>query len=182
MKQIEFYAGQDLDKAYHDLQMSAPCYGEFNGKILYSTDTLDKIYAKVVGMTKREHDEYLHKEHEEYERREAEFKTKIPQLINEYRERARGIVPEEHLDYWDEIVPIRLNDLYHGMELDCWLELIAVLNDVSKEEMERLEICHSLFSKQGHSGMSAGVVFSGLKYFHPLGEILVTYISKPRKI
>lgn len=177
MKKIEFYAGQDLDNAYQDLQINAPCCGEFNGKVLYSTDTIDEIYAKVLGVSKLEHEEYLHKEHEEYERKEAEFKAKIPQLTDEYRKRARGIIPVEHLEYWDKIVPIRLNDLYHGMELDCLLGLIATLNDNTKEESEKLEFCRAMFSKQGHSGMSAGLVFSGLKYFHPLGEMLVTYIQ-----
>lgn len=177
MKKIEFYAGQDLDKAYQDLQINAPCCGEFNGKVLYSTDTIDEIYAKVLGTSKWEYEEHLRKEHEEYERKEAEFKAKIPQLTDEYRKRARGIIPLEHLEYWDKIVPIRLNDLYHGMELDCLLELIATLNDNAKEESEKMEFCRTMFSKQGHSGMSAGLVFSGLKYFHPLGEMLVTYIQ-----
>lgn len=177
MNKIEFYPGQDLDGAYKDLQMNAPCCGEFNGKVLYSTDSIDEIYAKVLGTTKWEHEEYLRKNHEEYERKEAEFKAKIPQLTEEYRKRARGIIPEEHLEYWDKIVPIRINDLYHGMELDCWLELITMLNDDTKDELEKLESCRTLFSKQGHSGMSAGLVFSGLKHFHPLGEKLVTFIE-----
>ena len=98
-------------------------------------------------------------------------------MTDEYRKRARGIIPVEHLEYWDKIVPIRLNDLYRGMELDCWLELISVLNDSSKEELKRLDECRILFSKQGHSGMSAGLVFSGLNQFHPLGSKLVMYIK-----
>lgn len=177
MKQIEFYAGQDLDNAYQDLQINAPCCGEFNGKVLYSTDTIDEIYAKVLGTSKWEYEEHLRKEHEEYERKEDEFKAKISQLTDEYRKRARGVIPVEHLEYWDKIVPIRLNDLYRGMELDCWLELISVLNDSSKEELKRLDECRILFSKQGHSGMSAGLVFSGLNQFHPLGSRLVMYIK-----
>lgn len=176
MKKIEFYGGQDLDSAYQDLQRNAPSYGEFNGKVLYSTDTIDEIYTKVLGMTMQENKEYWRKQDEEYERNEAEFKARIPQLIDEYQKRARDVIPEEHLEYWDKIVPIRLNDLYHGMELDCWLELITVLNDVSKEELDRFEICRNMFLKQGHSGMSAGLVFSGLQCFHPLGEKLVMYI------
>lgn len=44
MKRIEFGAGQELDAAYQDLQKNAPCYGEFNGRTLYSTDSLDDIY------------------------------------------------------------------------------------------------------------------------------------------
>jgi len=177
MKKIEFYPGINLDKAYQELQDNAPCYGEFNEKTLYSTDSLDEVFVKVTGKSKAEHDEYIRKMHEEYERKEAEFKAKIPQLTEDYRKRAIGIIPEGYLELWNEIVPIRLNGLYHGMELDCWLELVAVLNDTSKKELERFEICRSLFSKQGHSGMSAWLVFNGLKCFHPLGEMLVLYIN-----
>lgn len=182
MKTIEFYPGMSLDRAYQELRLNAPCRGEFNGKNLFSIDSLDDVYVKVTGMTKAEHDDFIRKEHEEYERKELEFKAKIPQLTEDYRKRARGIIPEEHLKYWDEIVPIRLNDLYRGMELDCWLELVAVLNDTSKKELERFETCRSLFTKQGHSGMSAGLVFNGLKRFHPLGEALVSYIKDPIKV
>ncbi|KAA3994694.1 hypothetical protein K0F82_12705 [Bacteroides ovatus] len=177
MKTIEFYAGQDIDKAYQDLQINAPCCGEFNGKVLYSTETIDEIYTKVLGVTKLEYEERLRKEHEDYVIREFEFKTKIPQLIEDYRKRAIGIIPEEYLELWNEIVPIRLNDLYHGMELDCWLELVAVLNDTSKKQLERFEICRSLFFKQGHSGMSGSLVLAGLRRFHTLGEMLASYIN-----
>lgn len=177
MKKIEFAPGINLDKAYQELQKNAPCYGEFNEKTLYSTDSLDEVYVKVTGKSKAEHDEYIRKMHEEYDRKEAEFKAKIPQLTEDYRKRAIGIIPEEYLELWNEIVPIRLNDLYHGMELDCWLELVAVLNDTSKKQLERFEICRDLFFKQGHSGMSGGLVLTGLRRFHPLGEMLVSYIN-----
>lgn len=180
MNSIEFYPGENLDGAYQELQRNSPCCGEFNGKVLYSTDTLDGIYTKVLGMTKQEYEEYLRKEHEEYERKEAEFKAKIPQLTEEYRKRARGIIPKEHLEYWDKIVPIRLNDLYRGMELDCWLELIAMLNDDTKDKSDKLEKCRVMFSEQGHSGTSEGLVFTGLRCFHPLGEDLVSYIKSER--
>lgn len=177
MKRIEFYAGQNLDAAYQDLQKNAPCYGEFNGKTLCSTDSLDDIYIKATGKTKQEHDEYVRQEHEKYEKREAEFKARIPKLTDEYMKRARGIIPQEHLEYWDKIVPIRLGDLYHGMELGCWFDLIAVLNDENKSKEDRLKECLQMFINQGHSGMSAGLVFSGLCKFHPIGRELVEYIK-----
>ena len=178
MKKIEFYCGMNLDGAYKELQKNAPCYGEFNEKIIYSTDSIDDIYIKCIGKTKAEFDEDRRKEIEKYKQKEAEFKAKIPQLIKEYRKRARGVIPEEHLKFWDEIVPVRLNDLYKGLELDCWLELIEVLNDTSKEKSERFDICKRLFDKQGHSGMSAELVLKGLDIFHELGKELVLYINK----
>lgn len=160
------------------MQDNAPCYGDFNEKTLYSTDSLDDVYTKVTGKSKAEYDKYICKIHEEYDRKETEFKAKIPQLTEDYKKRARGIISEEHLEYWDKIVPIRLNDLYHGMELDCWLTFIEILNDTSIEESERFERCQSLFFKQNHSGMSGSLVLKGLRYFHPLGEKVAEYISK----
>ena len=63
MKKIEFYPGINLDKAYQELQDNAPCYGEFNEKTLYSTDSLDEVFVKVTGKSKAEHDEYIRKMH-----------------------------------------------------------------------------------------------------------------------
>lgn len=181
MKQIEFMAGQSLENAHQALQTCGePCFGEFNGKKIYSTDTLDEAYVKVTGVSKAESDERERKEHDEHERKEAEHKDKIPQLTDEYRARARGIIPDDKLELWDSIVPIRLNDLYHGMELDCWLELITELNSTENEKEERFRLCGELFIKQGHSGMSAGLVSSGLKQLHPLGTELVEYINTRR--
>lgn len=135
------------------------------------------MYLKVTRKTKAEFDKDLQDEHNEYLRREAEFKAKIPQLIKEYMAKARGIIPDKHLEYWDYIVPIRLNDLYKGFELDCWLKLIFELN-TDKPKEERFKNCLQMFIDQGHSGMSASLVFGGLCRFHDLGPQLVDYIKK----
>ncbi len=176
MKLIKFSAGSSLDEAYVKLQENAPCYGDFNDRILYSSDSLDEIFIKVTGKTKSEFDEHVRQEQEIYEKEKAEFKSSIPQLTVEYRKRARGIIPQEHLEYWDEIVPIRIEDMYRGMELDCWLDMISVLNDEGIPKEERMEKCLHLFSEQNHSGASASLVFCGLCKFHSLGPDLVDYI------
>lgn len=178
MNKIEFYAGESLEQAYQDLQKNAPCYGVFNDKTLYSTDTIDDIFIKVTGKNKSEFDAHVREEQERIAKEKAEFQSKIPQLIDEYRQRARGIIPKKHLEYWDKIVAIRLKDLYHGIELNCWLELIEVLNQNEKSKEYRLKRCLEMFNEQGHSGMSASLVFAGLKKFHPLGVELVEYIEQ----
>lgn len=179
MREIEFYGGQSIDCAYQMLQeCGEPCFGIFNDKKIYSTDTIDEAYTKVLGTSKFEFEERMRKEQEKHEQEEAEFKAKIPLLTDKYRIRARGIIADEHLEYWDNIVPIRLNDLYHGMELDCWLELISELNKFENNKEEIFRACYNLFCKQGHSGMSARLVFSGLKRFHSLGNELVEFINK----
>lgn len=182
MREIYFCAGCNIDDAYrqmknYELLRGEHCFGMFNGKKLLSTYTLDECYKTLTGLTKSEFEEQRRKEREEYLRKEVEFKLSIPAKVEEYRRKANGIIPDDKIEYWNEIVPIRLKDLYHGMELDCWLELIAELNkDTPKSK--RLENCKKMFSEQGHSEMSANLVFSGLEEFHELGKELVKYIQK----
>ena len=174
---IEFSAGQSIESAYRDLQEYAPSYGEFNGHTIYSFETLDEIFQKIVGMTKDEFYKYAKEEEEKRQQELKTYKERIPELTTYYREKARGIIPENKLKYWDRIVPIRLNDLYRGMELDCWLDIIKVLNNEDKSKDERLKECRDLFYKQGHSGTSGILVLSGLKQLHPLGYEFVDYFN-----
>lgn len=181
MKEIDFYAGCSIDDAYKQMKnyalvMGEHCFGEFNGKKLLSTYTLDECYKTLTGLTKSEFEEKRRKEKEEYLRKEEEFKKSIPKKIEEYKEKAIGIIPDDKIERWNEIVPSRLNDLYHGMELDCWLELVAELNKYIPKE-EKFEKCKEMFMKQGHSGMSASLVRIGLKEFHELGEEFVEYLN-----
>lgn len=156
------------------------CRCEFNEKFLLLTDTIDDAYLRIVGVTKAEHDEYRRKEHEEYERKEAEFKAKIPELTEDYRKKARGLVLDSELEFFDECVPIRLGDLYHGMELDCTLDLCKVMRDESIVYAARLEKAYDMFQRQGHSGMSAGLVMSMLRRFCPDGNELADAIKEWR--
>jgi hypothetical protein len=186
MKELKFYLGSNIDTAHKVLvefseKYNEPCCGNFNGKVISSSDSIDEAYVKVTGITKQQYDEYQKMQRMEYEDREKSHKERIPQLTEEYRKKARGIIPEENLELWDKIVPIRLSDLYHGMELDCWLDLISVLNDEVLDETDKLIQCAEIFDSQGHSGMSASLVMSGLIQFHPLGKKLVDYINSNHK-
>lgn len=183
MKEIMFYPGESLEEAYNDLQYvheetNEVYQGEFNGIMISSIDTLDEIYLKVTGKHKIDFDEERRIQAEEYKCKQQEHLSKMPELIKLYREKARGIIPNEYLEKWDQIVPVRLDDLYNGMELDCWLELISELNNNLKDKKSRYEICKHIFDRQGHSGMSANLVLSGLVQLHPLGKKLAEYISE----
>lgn len=174
MKEIEFYAGETIEKAWKTLLRESAdcgetCFGTFNGQQLLSTDTLDEAYKKVTGLTKSEFDEQNRKEHEEYKRREEEFIASIPSKTEEYKKAARGVIIEDQYDYWDKIVPVRLRDLYHGMELDATLEICRIMRDESVSLEERIEKAKEAFENQGHSGMSAGLVLSMIKAFCPDG-------------
>lgn len=177
MKEIEFYGGMDIDDAWKSLlresaECGETCFGTFNGKEIRSTDTLDEAYMKIMGKTKEQYDKETRDWLDEYERKEKEHKDNIPSLVPGYCERARGVILEDQYEYWDKIVPIRLGDLYHGMELDCTLELCKIMRDESLSYDKRLRKAYDTFMDQGHSGMSAGLVAAMLRAFCPDGEDL----------
>ena len=182
MKEIEFYAGETIENAWKTLLKESAdcgetCFGTFNGQQLLSTDTMDEAYKKVTGLTKSEFDEQTRKEQEEYKSREEEFIASIPSKAEEYKKAARGVIIEEQYDYWDNIVPIRLHDLYHGMELDATIEICRIMRDESASLEERIEKAKEAFDNQGHSGMSAGLVLSMIKAFCPDGTELYNRIK-----
>lgn len=185
MKKIETYAGQDIEDAWAALLRESAncketCFCEFNGKTLYSTDSIDVAYVKVVGKTKAEFDEDMRRQKEEYEHQEREHKEKIPSLTEEYRKKARGVILESSYDEWDEIVPIRLRDLYQGMELGATLDLCKIMREEATPYDERLHKAYDAFMEQGHSGMSAGLVAAMLRKFCPDGADLADAVMSFR--
>jgi hypothetical protein len=185
MIKVDFLVGTTIDRAIEELKiksevMHEDCCGDFNGKILYSTDSVDDAYMKVIGKTKADFDENLRRQKEEYERQEREHKEKIPELSEEYKKAARGVILESSYDEWDKIVPIRLGDLYRGMELGATLDLCKIMRDEAMSYDERLRKAYDAFMKQGHSGMSAGLVAAMLKKFCPNGEDLADAVMNFR--
>jgi hypothetical protein len=183
MKKIEFLAGDSIDRAWKMLltasaECGETCFGEFNGNEILSTDTLDDAYKKVLGMTKTEYKKREREWEEEYEREEKEYKDKIPSLIPIYREKARGVILEDQYEWWDTIVPTRLDDLYRGMELDATLDLCKIMRDESMTYDERLKKAKDTFIGQNHSGMSASLVAAMLRTFCPDGNDLADVVMK----
>lgn len=172
-------AGISIDNAWKKLQKikdNEPYKGEtlfvkFNDKEIYSTDTLDDAYLRIIGITKAEFDERRRKEYEEYLKEEAEHKAKIPQLTIEYINKAKGIIDDELMNTWAQIVPIRLGDLYHGMELDATLEIIKKLKETNDDFTEGMHIINS----QDHSGMSYSLVLNMVEAFYEKGSEFKEY-------
>lgn len=152
-------------------------FGVFNGVEILHTDTPDEISVKVTGKTVAEREAAQKVQQDEYERKEDEHKAKLLTLIEEYRKRARGIIPEDKLELWDEIVPIRLDDLYHGMELDEWLKMVGALNESGLTKEGRFQLAKDIFEDAGHSGMSGTLVLSGMRKFHPDGIEFVKFME-----
>lgn len=185
MREVEFYPGQNIEDAWKSLlkesiKTGEVCYGKFNDHEIRSTDSLDEAYLKVVGNTKAEHDKAMQDWRDEYNRHKEEHKARIPELTEMYCEAARGVILEDEYDYWDKIVPIRLGDLYEGMELGNTLDLCKIMRDENLTYDERLRKAYDVFMNQGHSGMSASLVASMLRKFCPDGEDLADAVMNFR--
>ena len=106
-----------------------------------------------------------------YKEEERKHKENIPKLTKEWIEKGEEILDEKYYERWEKIVPIRLDDLYHGMELGNCLDIVNILNnggslDEAKEQIE----------SQGHSAMSFGLVCSMVREFCDRGNEFVEHV------
>ena len=90
------------------------------------------------------------------------------ELVQSYCEKGHKILKEKYWEKYDEIVPIRLNDLYRGMELNAFLEIIEFY-----DKHHDLKLCATKFDAQNHSGMSASLVASLIYNFHDEGDKII---------
>lgn len=134
-----------------------PFFCNFNGKFIIvgkeENISEDDIYKFICGKTKEEKELADKRWIEEHHKKEEEWKNKVPTLVDGYIEKGHKLLNQKYWNIWDKCVPIRLSDLYHGMELDCVLELIKL----EKENASFDEIKKAL-DNQGHSGMSYSLV------------------------
>ena len=170
-REIEFGFG-NIEEAVKELKSHNELVkGTFNGQILYSDiDDIDSAYKKVTGKTKAEFDEAERLRQIEYKRQEKEHEEAIPKLTIEWVEKGKKILDEKYHKLWTKIVPIRLDDLYRGMELGNCLEIVEQLNKGT--ELEKVK---PLIEDQGHSGMSFGLVCSMVAEFSDRGTEFVKY-------
>lgn len=175
MVKIEIIAATNIDDALSELkraseQYNQVCYADFNGKEIYSTDTIDEAYSKVVGCLKSDFDKRRQDQINEWKKQDEEHKAKIPELTEYWIKEGHKHISPEYWTLWDECVPIRLGDLYKGMELDCTLKLVKILN--TSDDIEAIyQSAKEEIESQGHSGMSFGLVKSMIKSFHKNGII-----------
>jgi len=173
-RKIEVFAGSNIESAIEELSKhdDLVCI-EFNGKTLYSDiDDLDSAYKKITGKTKAECDEANKKWQADYEERKRKHKEAIPQLTIEWIAKGNLILDEKYRELWAKCVPIRLGDLYEGMELGNCLEIVEQLN-----KGKALEEVKPLIENQGHSGMSFGLVCSMVKSFCDRGTEFVNFVK-----
>ena len=108
----------------------------------------------------------------ELKRKRAEHEAKIPELTKEWIAKGHKILDEKYWSEWDRCVPIRLNDLYEGMELGACLDIVETLNNNCS-----FDIAKTVIESQGHSVMSFGLVCAMVKSFCNRGEEFVNYVK-----
>ncbi len=178
MKEVTLYGGT-IDSCLRELREKAAAEksgevlrAKFNDSYILSTDSDDEVYMRILGRTKAEQEERERKWHEDYEAKKKAHEARIPELTEHYRKEARGVIIDSELEYWDKIVPIRLGDLYRGMELDQVLDCARVMRDETLDRVGRLRKAYKIFNDAGHSGMSAGLTKAMLRRFCPDGNEL----------
>lgn len=173
-REIEFGFG-GIESAIKELKSHKDLVcGWFNGTMLYSDiDDVDSACIKITGKTKLELDEKLRKENERYKEEQRKHKEAIPELTKKWVEKGNTILDEKYRDFWAKCVPIRLDDLYQGMELEMCLDIVLELNNGCS-----LDKAKEIIESQGHSGMSFGLVCSMVKSFCDRGSEFVNYVNK----
>ena len=170
---IEFSLGGSIDTAIQQLKNEGVlCAGSFNGHILFSNvDDLDSAYLKITGKTKSEFDAEMKAQNDKYKEDKRNHENAIPELTKEWIEKGNAILDEKYHKLWAECVPIRLGDLYQGMELKCCIDIVSKLNNGCT-----LDEAKSIIDKQGHSGMSFGLVCSMVYSFCERGKEFVAFV------
>lgn len=176
-KKLDLFVGCNIEDAVSELleyrSKGVLVCGDFNGTTLYSdTVTMDGAYKEITGKTKAEFDKAQQDWRDEYNRKEQEHKERIPDLSKEWMQKGREILTEDKWAFWDEIVPIRLNDLYQGMELGGCLDIVKILNNNGTFDEAK-----AMIESQGHSGKSFGLVCSMVKEFCSRGNEFVDYVK-----
>jgi predicted nuclease with TOPRIM domain len=175
-EEIEFCAGMTIKDAVKDLlrykDKGILAKGSFNGIVLYSdTVSIDGAYQEIMGKTKAEFDKEQEDWRKDIQKRDQEFKESIPELTEMWIQKGKEVLTADKWDYWTEIVPYRLKDLYQGMELGNCLDIVKILNNNGTLEEAKEKI-----SSQGHSGMSYSLVCSMVKEFCSRGNEFVEYV------
>lgn len=165
IKDAAKYLVESKTKGYY-ARIGQKWFADFNGKFFYSTEELTErgILTAFYGCSPEEYERKEQERHEKMKKEQEEFIQKIPQIICEYIEKGHKILSHEYYHKWDEIVPVRVNDIYRGLELQAALDVIEILN---KENFEKAK---QKFKEQNHSNMSYGITIALIKEFSKYGE------------
>jgi hypothetical protein len=111
-------------------------------------------------------------QNDKYKEDKKNHENAIPELTKECIEKGNAILDVKYHELWAECVPIRLGDLYQGMELKCCIDIVSKLNNGCT-----LDEAKSIIDEQGHSGMSFGLVCSMVYSFCERGKEFVAFVK-----
>ena len=149
-------------------------WGEFNKHELYSdTVTSDNAHMDIVGRTKSQLEKTRQEFIEKYNADKLEHEKQLPDLIKLWVEKGQKIISHKKWVLWEEIVPIRLKDIYRGNELKACLDIIEKL-----EYNRPMSEIDELLNEQNHSGTSFWLVCHLVQEFSDKGTIFMQYINK----
>ena len=135
------------------------CFAVFNGKfiILEVGDFVeeDEVYKFIIGQTKKEKELADKQWIEEYEKKEREWKAKIPSLIPEYTEKMMKLTDEKYHHLVNDCVTACLNSIYHEYLIEALVEIVDFSN-----KNKSFEAIEKKLEEQGHSNMSYSIIVS----------------------
>lgn len=169
---VEFSVGSSIEDSVKFLHRKAEStgknyYGEFNGYKLTSDMSVDEAYIECLDRTSKEFKDKQEEWKQDLIRREEEHKKKIPELTKYWIKEGHKVLSQDKWNEWDRCVPIRLGDLYEGIELGQCLDIIKTVKDNSI--VAGIEV----MKNQGHSGMSWGLMKSMIYTFCDCGNEFV---------
>jgi hypothetical protein len=138
--------------------------------------TRDEAFMEVLGKTEQDHKKSVRDHLSRIEREKRDHEQSIPAKTAFWIEEGKSVLREDLWDEWAKCVPIRLSDLYRGMELKCCLDIIKLIRANLFEEA-KTEI-----ESQGHSGMSFSLVKSMVCHFHEKGIEFFEFLEKEREV
>lgn len=134
----EIYWGNNIDDVYQALQeykkQGQKYQVHFNGKLLNCDMTLDECYMLVTGMNYKAFHDKLQEMFEESQRKLEEHKANIPELTKKWKKWGKENLSFFKRRKWNKCVPIRLNDLYQGWELDCFKEFLKNIKQANQRK------------------------------------------------
>lgn len=150
-------------------------YANFNEIYFFTDDndlTLDFMYRMITGQSRLERTKKYFSNMRDANIRELSLKIFESQRISDFIKSGIKYLDKEHWNDWIDAVPVSVKDIYHGWDLECFLELHTELQSSTFEK------CKIIFDGQGHSGGSAGKVFFLLRKFTPEAEKFISYLNK----
>lgn len=147
---------------------------DFKDKKFYSLlDDEESCYKKVSGLTKDEYVEEQKRLRKQKERRDAEEKQRAIENIPNWIEKGKKFIFPQRYKKWADCVEFRVDDIYNGLDLDCALEVMKLL-----DEGVDFQQVYEVVKEQNHTGQSYSIVMSMITNFSKKGPEFYRFVDK----